>query len=114
MTEILGDLRADVRLPPGQASKETVSGFGLHGHWLAASQPDTLYFTNEGKWTGQLNASTPPADAALRAKVTYLFPPNASTSAAKITVNWPPQIDPTAPGAPAPMGFVETFIAINR
>src|SRR5690349_21540030 len=39
ITEILGDLRADVRLPPGQASKETVSGFGLHGHWLAVSQP---------------------------------------------------------------------------
>src|SRR5881628_1228116 len=47
ITEILGDLRADVRLPPGQASKEGISGFGLHGHWLLVSEPDTLYFTNQ-------------------------------------------------------------------
>jgi type II secretory pathway pseudopilin PulG len=118
MTEILGDLRADVRLPPGQASKEDPnnggSGFGLHGHWAQVRTPDTLYFTNEGKWTGQLNASSPPADAALRAKITYLWPPNAATSVAKITVSWPPQVDPTAPGAPVPAGFVETFIAVNR
>jgi hypothetical protein len=33
MTEILSDLRADVRVPPGQASKEQNSGLGLHGHW---------------------------------------------------------------------------------
>jgi uncharacterized protein (TIGR02598 family) len=118
ITEILGDLRADVRLPPGQASKETVSGFGLHGHWLQVSQPDTLYFTNEGRWTGTLNNPTPDptadAGAALRAKITYLFPPSASTAVAKITVSWPPQIDPTVPGAPVPAGFVETFIAVNR
>jgi uncharacterized protein (TIGR02598 family) len=113
MTEILGDLRADVRLPPGQAQKETVSGFGLHGHWLAVSQPDTLYFTNEGMWTGTLNQA-PDAAAVLRAKITYLFPPSASTAVAKIIVSWPPQIDPTAPGAPVPAGFVETFIAVNR
>ena len=58
---ILGDLRADVRLPPGQASKEGDSGFGLHGHWLAVSTPDTLYFTNQAKWTGTLNAAPDPA-----------------------------------------------------
>jgi uncharacterized protein (TIGR02598 family) len=114
ITELLGDLRADVRLPPGQASKEGTSGFGLHGHWLAVSQPDTLYFTNEGKTTGTLNASTPPADATLRAKITYLFPPAASTTTAKIIVSWPAAVDPTAPGAPVPAGFVEAFIAINR
>jgi uncharacterized protein (TIGR02598 family) len=113
ITEIIGDLRADVRLPPGQAQKETVSGFGLHGHWLQVSQPDTLYFTNEGKWTGTLNQS-PDADAVLRAKITYLFPPNASTAVAKIIVSWPAQVDPTAPGAPVPAGYVETFIAVNR
>jgi uncharacterized protein (TIGR02598 family) len=113
ITEILGDLRADVRLPPGQASKETVSGFGLHGHWLLVSQPDTLYFTNEGKWTGTLNQA-PDTAAVLRAKITYLFPPSASTSVAKIIVSWPAQTDPTAPGAPTPAGFVETFIAVNR
>lgn len=114
MTEILGDLRADVRLPPGQASKEGNSGFGLHGHWAQVGTPDVLYFTNEGKWTGTLNAGQPTADAALRATITYLFPPSASTSVAKIIVSWPPQIDPTALGAPVPAGFVETFIAVNR
>jgi type II secretory pathway pseudopilin PulG len=118
MTEILGDLRADIRLPPGQASKEDPnnggSGFGLHGHWLQVRTPDVLYFTNEGKWTGTLNAASPTSDAALRATITYLFPPSASTSVAKIVVSWPPQIDPTAPGTPVPAGFVETFIAVNR
>jgi type II secretory pathway pseudopilin PulG len=118
MTEILGDLRADLRLPPGQVSKEDAnnggSGFGLHGHWAQVRTPDVLYFTNEGKWTGTLNAGSPTPDAALRAKITYLFPPSASTSVAKIIVSWPPQIDPTAPGAPVPAGFVETFIAVNR
>src|SRR6266516_6265509 len=52
MTEILGDLRADVRLPPGQASKEGISGFGLHGHWLLVAEPDTLFFTNTATMTG--------------------------------------------------------------
>src|SRR6266700_2555544 len=88
MTEILGDLRADVRLPPGQASKEQDSGFGLHGHWAQVATPDTLYFTNQAKMTGTLNAASPPADAAFRAKVTYLFPPNSSTSVAKVIVSW--------------------------
>jgi len=115
MTEILGDLRADLRLPPGQVSKEDSnnggSGFGLHGHWAQVRTPDVLYFTNEGKWTGTLNAASPTPDAALRAKITYLFPPSASTSVAKIIVSWPPQVDPAA-GVPA--GFVETFIAVNR
>src|SRR5215831_190797 len=54
MTVILSDLRADVRLPPGQASKEGQSGFGLHGHWAQISQPDTLWFDQQGKWL-QLN-----------------------------------------------------------
>ena len=110
---ILGDLRADVRLPPGQQSKsqEGVMGLGLHGHWAAVATPDTLYFTVDGKQTGSANQSPPPADAALRAKITYLFPPNASTSVAKIIVSWPAAVDP-ATGVPA--GSVETFIAVNR
>jgi uncharacterized protein (TIGR02598 family) len=113
MSMILGDLRADIRLPPGLVSKsqEGVSGFGLHGHWAAMAQPDTIYFTNQAKMTGGLNASTAPADAAFRAKVTYLFPPNASTSVATVTVTWPAPVDPstTTPG-----GSVSTFIAVNR
>jgi uncharacterized protein (TIGR02598 family) len=111
MTEILGDLRADVRLPPGQASKEGDSGFGLHGHWAQVSTPDTLYFTNQATMTGTLNAASAPADAAFRAKITYLFPPTASTTVAKIIVSWPAQVDPAAS---TPAGSVETFIAVNR
>jgi len=111
MSMILGDLRADVRLPPGQASKEGNSGFGLHGHWLAVSTPDTIYFTNQAKMTGNLNATTAPADAAFRAKVTYLFPPNASTSVATVNVSWPAAVDPATT---IPAGLVKTFIAVNR
>jgi uncharacterized protein (TIGR02598 family) len=109
MGEILGDLRADIRLPPGQASHEGESGFGLHGHWAQLYAPDTLYFAQEGDWL-QLNGN-PPAGATFRAKITYLFPPNASTSVAKIIVSWPAQVDPATT---TPAGSVETFIAVNR
>ncbi len=122
MTEILGDLRADVRLPPGQASKEGDSGFQLHGHWLAVSQPDTLFFSNDVQLIGQpYSGGTDPAPpacnppspcATFRAKISYLFPPSASTAVAKIFVSWPAQAIPG--GSPAPAGKVETFIAVNR
>ena len=113
MATIFADLRADIRLPPGlQAqSQEGLMGLGLHGHWAAVSTPDTLYFTNEGKQTGSANPGSPPADAAFRAKITYLFPPTQSTSIADIIVSWPAAVDPTT-GTPA--GKVETFIAVNR
>jgi uncharacterized protein (TIGR02598 family) len=111
ITEILADLRADVRLPPGQASKEGTSGFGLHGHWAQVATPDTLYFTNQGKMTGTVNAGSPPADAVLRAKVTYLFPPNSSTCVATIAVSWPAPVDPATA---VPAGSVQAFIAVNR
>src|SRR5437763_4414039 len=84
MSEILADLRADARLPPGQASKEGDSGFQLHGHWAQVYAPDTIYFTNEADMTGSLNAPSPPPDAAFRAKITYLFPPSSATAVAKI------------------------------
>jgi len=108
-SEILGDLRADIRLPPGQASHEGDSGFGLHGHWAQLYAPDTLYFNQQGKWL-QLNGSVP-ADATFRAKITYLFPPNASTSTANIIVSWPAQADPATV---TPAGSIQTFIAVNR
>ena len=113
MAEILGDLRADVRLPPGQASKEGDSGFGLHGHWLLVAQPDTLFFTNTATMTGTVAQGDPaaPPEATFRAKITYLFPPSASTTVAKVFVSWPAQVVPTT-GTPA--GKVETFIAVNR
>src|SRR2546421_6241460 len=113
LAQILADLRADVRLPPGQASKESTAGFGLHGHWLNVAQPDTLYFTNDGDQTpaGGVNVTPVPSDAAFRAKITYLFPPTSTTSLADITITWPAKIDP-ATGVPS--GKVETFIAVNR
>ena len=114
ITEILGDLRADIRLPPGQASHEGLYGFGLHGHWAQMYAPDTIFFTNDVQWTGNVYQGNPPPDpgAAFRAKITYLFPPNASTSVARIAVSWPAQGIPG--GTPAPAGQVETFMAINR
>lgn len=110
VAQILADLRADVRLPPGQASKEQNSGFNLHGHWAALATPDTLYFTNDGDQTpaGGINVSPAPPDAVFRAKITYLLPPTTTTSMAN---TWPAQVDP-ATGVPA--GKVETFIAVNR
>ena len=69
MTVLLSDLRADLRLPPGQASKEGDSGFGLHGHWAQMFAPDTLWFDQQGKWL-QLNGNCPAA-ATFRAKITY-------------------------------------------
>ena len=113
LAQILADLRADVRLPPGQTSKEQSSGFNLHGHWAAVSTPDTIYFTNSGDQTpaGGVNIGSPPSDAVFRAKITYLFPPTSTTSLADITITWPATVDP-ATGVPS--GKVETFIAVNR
>jgi len=114
MAAVLNDLRADVVLPPGQASKEQDSGFGLHGHWALVAVPDTLFFTNEGNQTGSVVQGTfPPApsDAVFRAKITYLFPPTATTSVANVIITWPAQVDPTT-GTPA--GSVGTYIAVNR
>lgn len=111
MAAILNDLRADVVLPPGQQknSQEIADGFGLHGHWAQVGTPDTLYFTNDGTQTGSVNQIG--AGAVFRAKITYLFPPTATTSVANVIITWPAQVDPTT-GTPA--GSVETYIAVNR
>jgi uncharacterized protein (TIGR02598 family) len=111
ISQIFSDLRADLRLPPGLASHEGDSGFQLHGHWAQMLTPDTLYFTQEGKQTGNVNGS-PPADAVFRAKITYRRPPTDTTSLADITVSWPAQVDPAAGGVPA--GSVTAFVAVNR
>lgn len=107
MLQITSDLRADVRLPPGQAKTDQL---GLNGHWAAVATPDTLYFTNDVKQTGSVNAGAP-ADAVFRATITYLFPPTATTSIAKISVSWPSQVDPSTA---LPIGSAETFVAVNR
>src|SRR5436190_19252843 len=120
ISTIYSDLRADVRLPPGQASKacpdppdpnQPCQWSNLHGHWRSVAVPDTLYFTNEAKQTGTINGS-PPADAVFRAKITYRFPPSETTSLADIAVSWPAAVDPGNGGVPA--GYLMTTIAVNR
>jgi len=113
ISQVINDLRADVRLPQGQQSKsqEGTAGLGLHGHWAAQATPDTLYFTNDGNQTPPhtINVS-PPADAVFRVKVSYLFPPTATTSIAKITISWPAaQSDLTKV-----VGSIDMFAAVNR
>jgi uncharacterized protein (TIGR02598 family) len=108
-SQVVADLSAALRLPPGQQSKQ----FNLHGHWAQAQTPDVLYFTKDGTFVpGSTNLTTPPATAVFRAIITYLQPPVETTSLADITVSWPAQVDPLAGGVPA--GQVETFAAINR
>jgi len=113
ISQIIDDLRADVRLPPGQASKVQGEWANLHGHWAAVAVPDTIFFTNDGDQTGSVTQGTaPPAPvgAVFRATITYLFPPTATTSIAKITVSWPAaQSDLTQVA-----GSIDVFAAVNR
>jgi uncharacterized protein (TIGR02598 family) len=105
-------LRADVRLPPGQAKKAQGDWTNLTGHWGSPVHvPDTLFFTNDGiEINGSLNASTAPQNAVFRATITYLFPPTATTSIAKIVVSWPAaQSDLTKVE-----GSIDMFAAVNR
>jgi type II secretory pathway pseudopilin PulG len=122
ISQITAVLRADVSLPPGQANKvcpdppdpnEPCKWGDLSGHWLQVAAPDTMYFTNEGRQTGNLNGS-PPADAVFRAKITYKLPPSETTSLADITVSWPAAVDPDPPNNGVPAGSVRTNIAVNR
>ena len=109
ISQISSDLLADVRLPPGQASKAQGDWANLHGRWAQVATPDVLYFTNDAKQSGYQGSA--PADAAFRATITYMLPPTTTTSLANIKVTWPAQVDP-ATGTPA--GSVQTFIAVNR
>jgi competence protein ComGC len=108
-SQIVADLSAAQRLPPGQQSKQ----FNLHGHWAEAGTPDVLYFAKEGTVIpNSINQTNAPADSVFRATITYLQPPVETTSLADITVSWPAQVDPSAGGVP--VGKVHTFAAINR
>ncbi len=122
ISQIYSFLRADVRLSPGLYKQvcpdppdpdQPCNWDQLHGHWLQVAQPpDTLYFTQAGKPTGNVNASSPPSDAVFRAKITYNpIPPTGSTSVANIFVSWPAPVNPTT-GVPA--GSVTTTISVNR
>jgi type II secretory pathway pseudopilin PulG len=119
ISTILSLLRADVRLPPGQANKVcgddgTCEWGNLHDHWRYRAYPDTIYFTKEAKQTGTISnpAPTPPPDAVFRATITYRLPPSETTSLADIRVTWPAQVDPDHGGVPA--GSVTSSIAVNR
>jgi uncharacterized protein (TIGR02598 family) len=112
MSQCIDFLRADVRLPPGQAKKAEGGWENLNGHWQQQAVPDTLFFTTDGKqigWAQGSNASAP-AGAVFRATITYLFPPTSTTSIAKITVSWPATpIDLTKVE-----GSIDMFAAVNR
>jgi type II secretory pathway pseudopilin PulG len=112
MSQIVDDLRADVRLPPGQATKAAGDWSQLSGHWAQRAVPDTLFFTIDAKENGYASGSAPaaPADAIYRATITYLFPPTATTAIAKITISWPAaQSDLTKVA-----GSIDMFAAVNR
>jgi type II secretory pathway pseudopilin PulG len=122
LSQICSFLRADVRLPPGLYQQvcpnppdpdDPCNWDQLHGHWLeVAHPPDTLYFTNAGKQTGNVNASSPPSAAVFRVKITYNpVPPRGGTSVANVVVSWPAGVDP-ANGVPA--GLVTSLLAVNR
>ncbi len=115
ISQIYSFLRADVRLPPGQANKvcgdppdpnQPCQWDNLHGHWRNVALPDTLYFTNEG------NPPRANETPVFRAKITYRAPPSETTSLADIRVTWPAQVDPDLGGVPA--GSVTATIAVNR
>ena len=113
ISQIVGKLRAAVRVPPGQEDR-TDSKWLLHPHTGGGPwdpTPDALFFTNEGNSVGSGITS----DSIYRATITYFVPPTPgyTTSLADITVSWPPQVDPTSPSAVL-TGKVETFVAINR
>jgi type II secretory pathway pseudopilin PulG len=122
ISQICSVLRADVRLPPGQANKVCpdppdpnvpCNWSALHGHWRDGAAPDTMYFTNDVMQTGGVNGD-PPADAAFRAKITYKAPPSETTALATIRVTWPAAVNPDPPINGVPAGSVTSEIAVNR
>jgi type II secretory pathway pseudopilin PulG len=111
ISQIVGKLRADARVPPGQENRDD-SNWYLHPHhggpWDPT--PDVLFFTNDGKSEG----SSVTANSVYRATIQYIFPPTDTTTLADITVSWPPRVDPADPTTGVVTGKVTTFVAINR
>ncbi len=112
-SQIVADLGADLRLPPGQQSKQ----FNLHGRWARELHPDTLCFAKDGTFVP--NSTNQSCSDVFIAVVTYLEPPTETTSLADITVAWPAGAVRIDPGTGQPdfsnaAGKVETFAAINR
>jgi uncharacterized protein (TIGR02598 family) len=111
-SQIVADLSAALRLPPGQQSKQ----FKLHGRWAQAQHPDTLCFAKDGAFVP--NSTNQSCSDVFIAVITYLQPPTETTSLADITVAWPAAaVTFDANGRPNlsnAAGKVETFAAINR
>src|SRR5438552_1159374 len=119
ISQVVDDLRADVRLPPGQASKAEGQWSNLHGHWALVAKPDTLFFTNDGDQIGNVNQSPAPPDAVFAATIKYLSPPTVTTSIAKITIAWPAasvSINPSTQEVDLSKvaGSIDMFAAVNR
>jgi uncharacterized protein (TIGR02598 family) len=113
ISQIVADLGAALRLPPGLQSKQ----FNLHGHWAAQLHPDTICFAKDGTFVP--NSTNQPCTDVFVAVITYLEPPDSTTSLADITVAWPAsavQFNQTTgqPDFSKAAGKVETFSAINR
>ena len=112
ISQIVADLGAALRLPPGQQSKQ----FNLHGRWAAWQHPDTLCFAKDGTFI--TNSTNTPCTDVFIAVVTYLQPPAETTALADITVAWPAAavtFDGNGqPNLSNAAGKVETFAAINR
>ena len=108
---IVDELRADVRLPPGLASKAQGNWSLLHGHWASVAQPDTLFFTNDMQLISVVQGNCPaaPANAVFRATLYYMKPPTVTTSIAQITISWP-----AAQCLTNATGSIAMFAAINR
>jgi uncharacterized protein (TIGR02598 family) len=110
-SQIVADLSAALRLPPGLRSKL----FNLHGHWARELHPEVIYFTKDGTFI--TNSSNEPK--VFMAVVTYLEPPTETTSLADVIVAWPADAlsidsDTGQVDFSKAAGKVETFAAINR
>lgn len=111
ISQIVDDLRAAARVPPGQVSKQFSldPSKGIKGRWDPT--PQYIYFDYDGRPTStNPNQSTAPSNALYRVTLTYRQPPVDTTSLADIKLSWPAaQADPTKVA-----GSVEMFVAINR
>src|SRR6266542_300708 len=111
ISQIVADLGAALRLPPGQSKQ-----FQLHGRWARSLHPDTLCFAKDGTFITS-STNTPCTDVFI-AVVTYLEPPTETTALADFTVAWPAAavaFDGNGqPDFSNAAGKVETFAAINR
>jgi type II secretory pathway pseudopilin PulG len=120
ISEISDELRAAARLPSGIAKKLNTADpqqnktWTLNQHWFKIENPDWLYYTVDGEWTGGISPSPAPSDAAFIALINYSKPPSDTTSLAIIVVSWPATAVNTSTGTGTPIGSVQAMVAVNR